>query len=77
MKHRIYEEQPHVIEKDSGVYTFNLHEFSKVLIAYIFKERELESLKVNLIKKAEFNLMDFFKLLDWRCQGMLSPSDIL
>jgi hypothetical protein len=77
LRHSIYNEVPKSIEKGKGDYNFNLHEFSKVLISYVFKERELENAKVSLIKKSDFNLMDFFKLLDWRNQGSLSPSDIL
>ena len=73
----MYEEQPHSVGKGKGVYTENYHEFAKVLISYIYKQRVVEDLKVSLIKKADFNLLDSFKLLDWRSQGMLSPSDIL
>lgn len=48
-----------------------------MMISYIFKERELETIKIELIKKPDFNLIDLYKLLDWRSQGFLSPSDIL
>ena len=70
-------DQPHPSSAGNGVYSFNMHELSKMLIAYIFKERELEAIKVELVKRPDFNLIDFFKLLDWRSQGALSPSDIL
>lgn len=73
----MYEEQPHPIAAGSGVTTSNYHEFALVLIAYIFAEREIENIKVELIKHSDFNLMDCFKLFDWSNKARLSPSDIL
>ena len=57
--------------------TSNFHEFSLILIDYIYIERELERIKVDLIKHADFNLMDCFKVFDWSRRAVLSPSDIL
>ena len=55
----------------------NYQEFSKLLIDFIYQERRLEAQKCELIKKADFNLMDCFKIFDWRCSGKISAQDIL
>ena len=46
------------------------------MIDYIFLERALEAAKVKLIKKADFNIMDCFKLFDWRNIGNINQSDM-
>jgi hypothetical protein len=76
LKHKM-QEQPKSIEAGKGVLTSNFHEFALILIDYIYIERELERIKVDLIKQADFNLMDCFKLFDWSNRAHLSPSDIL
>lgn len=67
MRRRIQDGQPHPTQKGSGIYSYSMNEFARLLISYIFKERELETIKVNIIKRADFNLIDLYKLLDWRC----------
>ena len=47
------------------------------MLEYIYKQRQVENLKVDLIKNGDFNLLDTFKLLDWKSEGLISPSDIL
>lgn len=48
-----------------------------MLIDYIYMERQLEMAKCSLIKKADFNLMDSFKVFDRRSLGKVSGADIL
>jgi hypothetical protein len=38
--------------------------FRRSLIDYIYCERQLESSKVNLMRKVDFNLLDVFKMFD-------------
>ncbi len=47
-------------------------EFSKVLKDNIFCERELESAKIEMSLKSDFNLLDAFKIFDTRGQGNVS-----
>lgn len=39
-------------------------------------EREVESAKIELALKSDFNLYDFFKCLDIRGNGILTQSDL-
>ena len=52
-------------------------EFAKVLKDNIFLERELESQRVELSLKTDFNLLDAFKLFDTRGSGNVSVQDII
>lgn len=52
-------------------------EFAKVLKDNIFLERELESAKIELALKPDFNLLDAFKIYDTRGSGNVSVQDII
>ena len=52
-------------------------EFAKVLKDNIFLERELESAKIELALKPDFNLLDAFKIYDTRGTGNVSVQDII
>ncbi len=43
----------------------------------IFLERELESSKIELALKPDFNLLDGFKLLDTQGKGFLTSSELI
>ena len=42
----------------------------------IFLERELESAKIELALKPDFNLLDLFRLLDPLSKGYFSSTDL-
>ena len=52
-------------------------EFAKVLKDNIFLERELESAKIELALKPDFNLLDAFKIYDARGTGNVSVQDVI
>ena len=43
----------------------------------IFAEREVESAKIELALKSDFNIVDAFKMLDMRCAGVLTQQDLI
>lgn len=49
-----------------------LEEFIKALKEIIFAEREVESTKIELALKSDFNIIDAFKMLDSRGSGALT-----
>ena len=52
-------------------------EVAKVFKDTIFLERELESAKIELTLKPDFNLVDGFKMLDTSNKGHLTSSDLI
>lgn len=48
-------------------------EVAKIFKDIIFLERELESAKIELALKPDFNLLDSFKLLDPNSKGFVTP----
>lgn len=48
------------------------NEFAKILKDNIFLERELESAKIEVALKPDFNLLDCFKIFDTRAVGNVS-----
>ena len=50
---------------------------AKVFKDSIFLERELESAKIELTLKPDFNLLDGFRMLETHAKGHLSPNDLL
>ena len=52
-------------------------EFAKVLKDNIFLERELESQRIELALKTDFNLLDAFKIFDQRGTGNISVQDVI
>lgn len=52
-------------------------EFSKVLKDNIFLERELESQRIELALKTDFNLLDAFKIFDTKGVGNVSVQDVI
>ncbi len=52
-------------------------EFARVLKDNIFLERELESAKIEVALKPDFNLLDAFKIFDTRGTGNVSVQDII
>lgn len=46
LDHKLFEEQPRPKGRGDGVYMYNFHQFSRMLIDYIFVERQLEQAKV-------------------------------
>ena len=53
-----------------------LEEFVKILKEIIFLEREIESSKIELALKSDFNIIDAFKMLDIRGAGAISQEDM-
>lgn len=51
-------------------------EIAKVFKDTIFLERELESAKIELCLKPDFNLGDTFKLLDVRNRGYITSLEL-
>ena len=47
----------------------------KALKEIIFAERELESAKIELALKSDFNIVDAFKMMDIRAAGSISQND--
>lgn len=52
-------------------------ELAQALKEIIFLERELESSKIDLALKSDFNLMDAFRLFDSRGYNFLSAEDLV
>ena len=50
---------------------------AKVFKDTIFLERELESAKIELTLKPDFNLVDGFKMMDTTNKGYLTSSDLV
>ena len=46
-----------------------LEEFTKVLKEIVFSEREVESAKIELALKSDFNLFDAFRMFDFKGLG--------
>ena len=53
-----------------------LEEFVRTLKDIVFAEREVESAKIELALKSDFNLVDAFKMFDLRSIGAVSQSDL-
>lgn len=53
-----------------------MEEFVKILKEIIFLEREIESSKIELALKSDFNIVDAFKMLDIRSAGAISQDDM-
>ena len=53
-----------------------LDEFIRALKEIIFAEREVESAKIELALKSDFNIVDCFKMMDGRGSGYISQSDL-
>ena len=49
-----------------------LEEFVRALKDIVFAEREVESAKIELALKSDFNIVDAFKMLDLRGIGAVS-----
>lgn len=52
-------------------------EVAKIFKDSIFLERELESAKIELSLKPDFNLLDLFRILDPTAKGYINASDLL
>lgn len=52
-------------------------ETAKVFKDSIFLERELESAKIELSLKPDFNLLDLFRMLDPYAKGYINSSDLI
>lgn len=50
---------------------------AKIFKDTIFLERELESAKIEVALKPDFNLLDLFRLLDPTAKGYFSQIDLL
>jgi len=53
-----------------------LDEFIKVLKDIIFAEREVESAKIELALKSDFNIVDKFNMFDLRGSGNVTQQDL-
>lgn len=53
-----------------------LEEFLRSLKDIVFAEREVESAKIELALKSDFNMVDAFKMLDLRGGGLLTQQDL-
>ena len=53
-----------------------LEEFVKALKEIIFAEREVESTKIELALKSDFNIVDAFKMMDVRGAGAIAQQDL-
>lgn len=51
-------------------------EIAKVFKDTIFLERELESAKIELCLKPDFNLIDTFRLIDIRNKGFITSLEL-
>lgn len=49
-----------------------LEEFTKILKDIVFSEREVESAKIELALKSDFNLLDAFKMFDLKGIGCVT-----
>ena len=43
----------------------------------VYQERELESAKIELSLKSDFNMLDAFRMLDFRNIGAFTPADLI
>lgn len=66
------------VNKETGARfdAIELQEFTKVLREIVFIEREVESAKIELALKTDFNLYDLFKMIDVRGVGELNQKDL-
>ena len=55
---------------------FELEEFVKTLKEIIFLERAVESTKIELALKSDFNIVDAFNMLDVNGMGSISQEDL-
>lgn len=53
-----------------------LEEFVRALKDIVFAEREVESAKIELALKSDFNIVDAFKMMDQRGMGAFSQADL-
>ena len=53
-----------------------LDEFTKVLKEIVFSEREVESAKIELALKSDFNLIDAFRLFERSGTGAFKAQDL-
>ena len=53
-----------------------IEEFTKALKEIIFAEREVESAKIELALKSDFNIGDAFKMIDLRGTGAVSMQEM-
>ena len=53
-----------------------LEEFTKALKEIVFSEREVESAKIELALKSDFNLFDAFRMFDFKGAGEVSAQDL-
>lgn len=49
-----------------------LEEFTKILKDIVFSEREVESAKIELALKSDFNLLDAFRMFDLKGIGVFT-----
>jgi len=52
-------------------------ELAKIFKDTIFLERELESAKIELTLKPDYNLLDAFRMLDTTGKGYITPTSLL
>ena len=52
-------------------------EVAKIFKDSIFLERELESAKIELSLKPDFNLLDMFRIVDPYHRGYIQPQDLI
>ena len=53
-----------------------LEEFTRVLKEIVFSEREVESAKIELALKSDFNLIDAFRLFEYSGTGVFKAQDL-
>jgi len=53
-----------------------MEEFVRAMKDIVFAEREVESAKIELALKSDFNIVDAFKMFDRRGIGAISQTDI-
>ena len=53
-----------------------IEEFTKVLKEIVFSEREVESAKIELALKSDFNLFDAFRMFDFKGVGDVTAQDL-
>ena len=61
----------------SGFDRIEQGEVAKIFKDTIFLERELESIKIELALKPDFNFMDSFKMIDFQNKGSISGQDLI
>lgn len=52
-------------------------ELTNIMKEIIFQERETESAKIELSLKSDFNILDAFRMIDFRNIGAFTPSDMI